>query len=271
MPRDATPEVRAPWAVHLGESRGAARGRELERFVAARSLRGMKALSRIVALLGLVTVSALSALAFEGRVSLGFSDGKGREQVIDYAMKGALVRLEPKMKEAAGAAMIMDAAKQEMTILMPEQRMYMTMPMRGAPAAGPGASEPKNVKVEKTGRTEKILGYDCEEYVMTDRGQTTEMWVTEQLGSFMGLGGGNPMGGMIGGRKAKAEGNAWEQVLKDKKGAFPLRVVGHDAKGKETFRLEAKKIEPGNVPDDLFAPPAGFQKFAMPGMGGFGG
>lgn len=231
----------------------------------------MKALSRTLALLGLVTVSALSALAFEGRVSLGFSDGKGREQVIDYAMKGALVRLEPKMKETAGAAMIMDATKQEMTILMPEQRMYMTMPMRGTPGDGRGGHEAKDVKVEKTGRTEKILGYDCEEYVMTDRGQTTEMWVTGQLGSFMGLSGGNPMGGMMSGRKAKAEGNAWEQVLKDKKGAFPLRIVGHDAKGKETFRLEAKKIEPGDVPDDLFAPPAGFQKFAMPGMGGFGG
>ncbi|MBX3738234.1 MAG: DUF4412 domain-containing protein [Candidatus Didemnitutus sp.] len=231
----------------------------------------MKALTRALALLGLLTVSALGALAFEGRVSLGFSDSKGREQVIDYAMKGALVRLEPKMKEAGGAAMIMDADKREMTILMPEQRMYMTMPLRGTPGEGKGTPDAKDVKVEKTGRTEKVLGYDCEEYVMSDRGQTTEMWITEQLGSFMGLSGANPMGGMMGGRKAKTEGRAWEQVLKDKKGAFPLRVVGHDAKGKETFRLEAKKIEPGNVPDDLFTAPAGFQKFAMPNMGGFGG
>lgn len=231
----------------------------------------MKSLLRAFAVIGLLVSSALSAPAFEGKVSLGFSDEKGREQVIDYALKGSLVRLEPKMKDAEGTAMIMDAAKQEMTILMPAEQMYMVMPLRGMPAQGKAATETKDVKVEKTGRTETILGYLCEEYVMTDKGQTTEMWITDQIGSFMGLsGGGNPMGGMMGGRKAKAEGAAWEQVLKGKQGAFPLRVVGRNAKGKESFRLEAKKIEPGTLPDSLFAPPAGFQKFSMPALPGFG-
>lgn len=217
----------------------------------------------------MAALAASSALAFEGRVSLAITSGKDREQVIDFATKGDLVRMEPKMAGAEGATMIMNAAKQEMTILMPRERMYMVMPMRGGPAQEPGAGQ-KDVKFEKTGRTEKILGYDCDEYVMTDQGETTAMWLTEQLGNFMGLGGGNPMGGMMGGHKAKSEGAAWEKLLKDKKGVFPLRVVGRDARGKEKFRLEAKKIEPGALPDDLFAPPAGFQKFAMPAMGGFG-
>lgn len=215
--------------------------------------------------------AAVSALAFEGRVSLGITAEKGGEQVIDFLTKGDLVRMEPKAAEAAGTAMIVNAAKQEMTILMPRERMYMAMPLRGGPASPGGAEQPAQGKIEKTGRTEKILGYDCEEYVVTDKGDSTEMWITEQLGSFMGLGGGNPMGGMMGGRKAKADGAAWENLLKGKKGWFPLRVVSRDGRGKEKFRLEAKKIEPGNLPDDLFAPPADFQKFAMPAMGGFGG
>lgn len=215
--------------------------------------------------------AALSAFAFEGRVSLAITGEKGGEQVIDFVTKGDLVRMEPKTADAAGTAMIMNAAKQEMTVLMPRERMYMVMPMRGGPAPQAGNAEPSDAKIEKTGRTEKILGYDCEEYVVTDRGNSTAMWITEQLGSFMGLGTGNPMGGMMGGRKAKAEGAAWETLLKGKKGWFPLRVVSRDAKGKEKFHLEAKKIEPGNLSDELFAPPAGFQKFAMPAMGGFGG
>jgi hypothetical protein len=217
------------------------------------------------------TLVTASAFAFEGRVSLGITAEKGGEQVIDFATKGDLVRMEPQSGEARGATMIMNAAKQEITILMPSERMYMVMPMRGGPAQQTDGSDAKDVKIEKTGRTEKILGYTCEEWIMTDNGETTAMWVTEQLGNFMGLGGGNPMGGMMGGRKAKANGSAWEKLLKEKKAWFPLRVVSRDGRGKEKFRLEAKKIEPGSLPDDLFAPPAGFQKFAMPAMGGFGG
>lgn len=231
----------------------------------------MKTLYR-TALSGVVAAFvALSASAFEGRVSLGITAEKGGEQVIEFATKGDLVRMEPKSGDARGAAMIMDATKQEMTILMPSERMYMVMPMRSGPAQQGDGAEAKEAKIEKTGRSEKILGYDCEEWLMTDKGESTALWVTEQLGTFMGLGGGNPMGGMMGGRKAKAEGSTWEKLLKDKKGWFPLRVVSRDGRGKEKFRLEAKKIEPGNLADDLFAPPAGFQKFAMPAMGGFGG
>lgn len=217
--------------------------------------------------------AALSALAFEGKVSLGLKSGREAEQVIDYAMKGTRVRMEPKMADADGTAMIMDWEKQEMIVLMPEQQMYMVMPLKKpqAAAARPQPAAPEQ-KVEKTGRTEKILGYLCEEYVTTEGGQTTEMWITEELGTFAGLGGGNPMAGMMGGGGPKtAAPSTWEKALQGKKGAFPLRVVSRDAKGKETFRLEAKKIEPGTLPDSDFAPPAGFQKFAMPAMPGFSG
>ncbi|MBA4138706.1 MAG: hypothetical protein C0518_15480 [Opitutus sp.] len=223
------------------------------------------------------TSIALSAAAFEGKVSLAMKGGREAEQVIDYAMKGTRVRLEPKMAEAGGTAMIMNWEKQEMIMLMPEQRMYMVMPMK-APAGAPGAAARASAteqKVEKTGRSEKILGYDCDEYITTDDGKTTEMWITEELGSFAGLGGGNPMAGMMGGGGAPAPASSWENALKNKKGAFPLRVVSRDGKGRETFRLEARQIEPGTLPDSLFAPPAGFQKFAMPAMpgmpAGFGG
>ena len=151
--------------------------------------------------------------------------------------------------------------------------MYMVMPLKGGPATPGQAKQGPEQKVEKTGRTETILGYLCEEYVTTDGGNTTEMWITDQLGSFAGLGGGNPMAGMMGGGKrgGGSPASGWEQALKSKGGAFPLRVVSRDAKGRESFRLEARKIEPGPLPDSDFAPPAGFQKFSMPQIPGFGG
>lgn len=234
----------------------------------------MNSLTRILAGCTLGFLAAASAAAFEGKVSLGMKSGRDAEQVIDYAMKGTRVRMEPKMADAGGAAMIMDWEKQEMIVLMPEQQMYMVMPLRKPQAAAhtqPAAATEQ--KVEKTGRTEKILGYRCEEYVTSEGGQTTELWITEELGPFAGLGAGaNPMAGMMGGGGPKsAAPSTWERALQNKQGAFPLRVISRDAKGRETFRLEAKKIEPGTLPDSHFAPPSGYQKFALPTMPGFSG
>lgn len=43
-------------------------------------------------------------------------------------------------------------------------------------------SDTANVKVTKTGKTKTILGYTCEEYIMTDKdGNTTESWMTTAL------------------------------------------------------------------------------------------
>ena len=236
------------------------------------SLAAMHPALRRLATLGLFCVAALHAAAFEGRISLGFSDKKNREQQIDYAIKGTRVRFEPKTEGAQGAAVIMDLEKREMTFLMTGQKMYMTMPLTMPAHAAAATGAASEAKLEKTGRTEKILDYLCEEYVSRDGGQETHLWITDQLGSFMGLSGGNPMGGMMGGRGAKSEkGAAWERLLKEKGGVFPLRVVVTDKAGKESFRLETKKIEAATLPEELFAPPAGFQKFAMPAIPGFGG
>ena len=217
----------------------------------------------------LLAPSLFAAAGFEGRVSLGYKAGKDKEQVVEYAMKEGLVRMEPRMEEAGGGAMIFNWAQQEMIILMPEQMMYMTMPLRSATEQTAGQTPGHEAKVEKTGKTETILGYLCEQYLTTDRGETVEMWVTDKLGNFMGVStGGGPMGGMMGGGRRQSSGSGWEQAIKGKQGFFPLRVISRDAKGKETFRLEARKVEPGPLPDSLFAPPEGFQKFQMPDMGG---
>ena len=219
----------------------------------------------------LLAPSVFAAATFEGRVTLGFKAVKDKEQAVEYAMKEGLVRMEPQMEEARGTAMIFNWAKQEMIMLMPEQMMYMIMPLRTAAGQPAGQTGNHEQKVEKTGKTETILGYLCEQYLATDRGETTEMWVTDKLGNFMGVsGGGNPMGGMMGGRggRQSSSGSGWEQAIKGKEGFFPLRVISRDAKGKETFRLEAKKIEPGPLADSLFAPPDGYQKFDMPNLGG---
>lgn len=235
----------------------------------------MNHLLRLFAVTALLTASIGYAAGFEGKVTLAMSTGKGKAQILDYSIKDSAIRIDLSA-EGQSFASIMDLKKMEMLMLMPQQKMYMIMPMKDKVEKAVDAAMAKETNVEKTGRTETILGYKCDEYVSKDGNTTTEIWIAEGLGAFMGLGSGgdNPMAGMFGGGgKPKAAGG-WEAKFKGKPG-FPLRVITRDAKSRESFKMEATKIEPGSLPASLFQPPAGWEKFQMPDMGGlmkgFGG
>lgn len=232
----------------------------------------MKSLSRFLAVGALLTaVQTFAAGAFEGKVSLAMTAGKGQTMNLDYSMKGRRLRTDMNA-EGHQMSSIMDLDKLEMLMLMPEQQMYMVMPIKKPIEQAMEKSAESSAEVEVTGKTETILGYKCSQILIKDKGSVTEAWVAEGLGAFMGLGqgggGGNPMAGMFGGGGRKGGGNAakWEEALKGK-GGFPLRVITHDAKGRDSFKMEATKIEPGSLPDSLFSPPAGYQKFEMPDIG----
>lgn len=234
----------------------------------------MKLLLRLFAVGSLLTASlAHAAGAFEGKVSLAISAGKGQSQQLDYSIRDTAMRIDMSA-EGQTFSSIMDMKKMEMMILIPDQKMYMVVALKDTVEKAAKKAQGKEPDIEKTGRTETILGYKCEEYVTKDKRSTTEIWIAEGLGTFMGMGNnsGGGMGGMFGGKKKAAD--SWEEKFKGKPG-FPLRVVTRDTKSKETFRMEATKIEPGSLPASLFLPPAGWQKFQMPSMGdmlkGFGG
>jgi hypothetical protein len=225
---------------------------------------------RIFAVGSLLTaVQTFAADAFQGKVSLAITADKGRTQEINYTMKGRKLRMDMNA-EGQATSMIMDMEKLEMMMIMPAQQMYMLMPIKQP--AGQGVEHAGNnpgmaADIERTGKTEKILGYACEQILVTDKtkGTITEMWIAQGLGMFMGVsgGGGGPFGGRGGGGPPAT--SKWEEVLKGK-GGFPLRVISRDASGKQSFKMEATKIDPSSQPDSLFAPPEGYRKFDMGGM-----
>jgi Domain of unknown function (DUF4412) len=217
----------------------------------------------------LVAAHSFAASAFEGKVTLAITGEKGKPMNLNYSMKGQKLRTDI---EAEGKAIstIMDVPKLEMITLMAEQKMYMVMPIKKPVenAMEKHQGDADKMDVQRTGKTETILGYKTDQIIVTDKekGTVTEIWVAPDLGAFMGLGnsgGGSPFGG----RKNAAAAAKWEEALKGKDG-FPLRVITRDAKGKESFKMEATKIEPGALSDSLFVPPADYQKFEMPDMGG---
>ena len=232
----------------------------------------MNLLLRLFAVGSLLTAAhTFAADAFEGKVSLAMTADRGGTHEMNFTMKGKRLRMD---MNAEGHTMstIMDMEKLEMLMLMPEQKMYMVMPIKQTvdKAMEHASKNPEmSADIEQTGKTEKILGYLCEQILVTDKakGTVTELWVAHDLGTFMGMsgGGGGPFGGRRGGGSAASA--KWEEVLKGK-GGFPLRVISRDASGKQAFKMEATKIDPGSQPDSLFVPPEGYRKFQMPDLGG---
>lgn len=135
----------------------------------------------------------LSAATFEGKVSFKITSGRSKPQDINYLIKGAMLRFEVGGQKEMGG-MIVDVAKKKTIMIMDEQRMYMEMDMTdvAAQAANTAADD---VKLEKTGETAKILGYDAVKYISTHEGRKTDLWLAEGLGAFMSMPDGNPMGG----------------------------------------------------------------------------
>lgn len=227
----------------------------------------MKLLLRFFAACSLLAAaSGIAADTFQGKVSLAITASKGRPQTLNYSIKDQKLRMDMEA-EGNAVASITDLTKMEMLMLMPEQKMYMVMPIKKPVEKALEKQGEGTADIEVTGKTETILGYKCSQILVKDKGVVTEMWVAEGLGVFMGMGnGGGGGGGPFGGRKGGANAAKWEEALKGK-GGFPLRVISRDAKGKESFRMEATKIEPGTLPDSLFLPPAGYEKFQMPNLG----
>ena len=209
-----------------------------------------------------VGAASAATAPFEGIVSMNMMHG-GQTAAMSYAIKGDKLRMDmPAGGPHGGGAMIMDTKRETMIMLMTEQHLYMEMAMP-KPVAGAKAKMAK-AKVTKTGKKETILGYPCEEWrIDSDQGLTTA-WVAKGIGAFRGLGG--PM--------ARGPRPAWEPEMA-RSGAFPMRVVMHDASGAETGGMTVTAIEKKTLDAALFIPPADFKKFEMPagapGMGGGSG
>jgi hypothetical protein len=232
----------------------------------------MKLITPIVALCALLGPGAL-ADTFEGTLTMTVSspNSKNGPQSLNLSLKDGNMRTDIETSRGTMSA-IMDMKNQQMIILMPQQRMYMIQPMNQPSAAqgqyqqyqGQAQAAGNTPTLVQTGEKETILGYECTKYTATNDKGTAEIWVTDQLGTFIGLfHGGAP------GRPSQPPPD-WENALKGK-AFFPMRVVGTNDKG--TFKMEVTAINKTSLPDSLFAPPEGWQKFDLGSImgGAFGG
>jgi len=220
---------------------------------------------RLASVCILTVATTTIASAFEGKVDMTMTSSTADGVMpMTYYVKGTNMRIEmatpPDKNNKSGTfATIMDLDKKEMTMLMPDQKMYMVNKIPEATADKAKAKSTES-DFKSTGRKEKIAGIEAEEYVGISDKKQTELWVTKELGKFMVANQGK------GGKKG-AQSSAWAKFT-EQGDFFALRVIQRAKEGApEDMHLEVTKVEKGKQPDALFLPPADYQKFEMPGMG----
>jgi len=207
-----------------------------------------------------LALGAAPALAqgFEGVVTMKLNAERGPTEVTQQ-VKGDKVRMDMR-GEGPGGVMLLDAEAQTMTMIMPSEKMYMVMDMKGM--ADQGAQRAEASKVTKLGTSATIAGRPCDNYLVGEK-QDVEVCAAKGLGFFMMGGGPGARRGAMG----RMAGLRNEAILKEfKDGFYPLRITEVSG-GNRKVILEVTKIEPKTLDASLFQVPAGYQQMSMPGMG----
>jgi len=220
----------------------------------------MKSLPLIAMAGALVLPSALSAAAFEGKVTLTLTNKREEPQTVTLFMREGALKVDM-ATERGQVTSVMDFKNHQTTIIMHEQRMYMVQPIRQDAQQHVQENVNKDFPPDVHVTTEKdtILGYDCTKIIATGKDGVSEIWITDQLGQFMGLA---PGGAFLGGRRQVPP--QWETILKGKD-FFPLRVIVRN-KDKQVSRMDVTSVEKMHFADSDFTAPEGYQKLDIGSM-----
>ncbi len=185
---------------------------------------------------------------FEGKVTFNIFDN-GESHTMQYYVKGSKLRFDANEQGHQGQ-IIMDPAAKQFMIIMPQQKMYMVMPIPDMKDNNTG-SESTGDKSDfvKTGETKDILGYTAEKWTYKNGEDQGEAWMTKDIGGFQLFD--NPM---------QQDQPQWQKDLQAE-GYFPLLVYENGDKVFEVTNIDKKSLEAS-----MFEPPAGFQKMDMPAM-----
>jgi hypothetical protein len=115
----------------------------------------------------------------------------------------------------------------------------------------------ERMELKATGPKTNRLGYACERFELKQRGETLEIWATDQLLPFQPYVQNQPH--RFGPRMLEEQ---WPGLLQQRR-LFPLLVTLRFESGLECYRFEVKSIQPEKAarPDgQLFQPPPGYEE-----------
>lgn len=188
---------------------------------------------------------------FEGTVSYKVT-GMGRAGTMKYYVKGDNIRMEVEQGPGMEMTTIMNTKNRKATVLM-TNKTYMEMDFNEM--TPPEGAMNKDVDIQKTGKTETVEGYSCDQFVLKQEGKEFEFWATKGLGKFVQMQ-----------MNARQQSPALKKLEKEltEKGYFPLKMIQRDANGKEEMVMQAVNVEKKSLSRELFVIPDGYQKMEMP-------
>jgi len=113
----------------------------------------------------------------------------------------------------------------------------------------------EKMELQATGQKTNLLGFACQQYELKQRGETLEIWATDQLLPYQPYVQNQPH--RFGPRGIEEQ---WPAMLTSRK-LFPLLASLRYDHGAERFRFEVQSVTPQKLTDDdskLFQPPAGW-------------
>jgi hypothetical protein len=211
-------------------------------------IRSLSALLVLTAIVFAFVHTGYAQDQFEGKVTFNVYDD-GESHTVEYFVKDNKIRFDAN-EEGQQGQIVMDPSAKQVMIIMPQQKMYMVMPIPDTNMDSDNSGKmDDDTKFVKTGETKEILGYTAEKWTYKDGNDVGEAWMTKDVGALRLFN--NPM------QEDKPD---WQKDLEGA-GYFPLLVLEN---GKKVY--EVTKVEKKSLDESMFEAPAGFQKMDMPMM-----
>jgi len=220
----------------------------------------------IIAIICIFSISIYSQ-NFEGNIKFKMTSSEG-SIIAEYLVKDEFYKMKIiDFKNASGKStedmnmenneIIFDTKNNMMYIIMPSQKMYMEMDLKNIPNEKTSSAVKKTkFDVKKTGEKKKILGYDCEKFIITTEEGIIETWITKDINFIF-----QNMDKMF----QSGQSFDFEKYSKDLGYPMTMKFVGKD---KTTVELETIEITKKKLDKSLFLIPKGYQKFNLPTMPG---
>ena len=207
-----------------------------------------------------VGIAAVAIAQFEGIVEsknlTTDETGDPKEFIMTMLIKKDMVKIHTTAMGATPAfTMIYRNDKQLVWMLNDDDKTFFEIPRESGVerVQPPSGGEDKSVpKPTKTGKSKKILGYSCSQFVFKRPGEETNIWATKDLGNLF-----NAISKALGEEPGESPYD-WTSEL-TKMGYFPL-ISSTKIDGAVVESQEVTKIEKKMLSEELFALPSGYQR-----------
>jgi len=198
---------------------------------------------------------------FEGIITFNIESQSNGPQKMKYYVKGNKVRMEmdmPGMAAGMSPTMIFDNGTNKMYTLISQMKSYMEIPINmDEKNDNQNDKMDDNDRPVKTGKTDKIAGVECEQWIIKNPEGETELWNAKGFGNFLFVQNNAFM-------KRNSNRPQWVKDIMEE-GFFPFRIISKDPNGNVEMKMEVTDVQRKNLSSSMFEIPSGYKKMNIPG------